>query len=89
VQIVANVVAVNPKTRSVTLKGPRGNTLDLTVADPEQFANVKRVIRWSPCTPKPSRFPWSRPPGSRYPRRLSPRVVAGNIAAVLIWYSVG
>jgi hypothetical protein len=42
VQIVANVVAVNPKTRSVKLKGPRGNTLDLTVADPEQFANVKK-----------------------------------------------
>jgi hypothetical protein len=42
VQIVANVVAVNPRNRSVTLKGPRGNTLGPIVEDPEQFANVKK-----------------------------------------------
>jgi Cu/Ag efflux protein CusF len=41
VKIVADVVAVNPKTRMVTLKGPKGNTLDLTVEDPAQFAKIK------------------------------------------------
>ncbi|MFM0337078.1 hypothetical protein [Paraburkholderia fungorum] len=42
VKIVANVVAVNHKTRMVTLKGPKGNTLDLKVDDPEQLANIKK-----------------------------------------------
>lgn len=42
VKIVADVVAVNPKTRMVTLKGPKGNTLDLKVEDPAQFANIKK-----------------------------------------------
>ena len=42
VKIVANVVAVNPKSRTVTLKGPKGNTLDLKVEDPAQFANIKK-----------------------------------------------
>jgi hypothetical protein len=42
VKIVADVVAVNPKTRTVTLKGPKGNTLDLKVEDPAQFANIKK-----------------------------------------------
>ena len=41
VKIVADVVAVNPKTRTVTLKGPKGNTVDLKVEDPAQFANIK------------------------------------------------
>lgn len=42
VKIVANVVAVSPKSRTVTLKGPKGNTLDLKVEDPAQFANIKK-----------------------------------------------
>ncbi|MGF6775381.1 hypothetical protein [Paraburkholderia sp. GAS334] len=42
VKIVADVVAVNPKTRTVTLKGPKGNTLDLKVEDPAQFANIRK-----------------------------------------------
>ncbi|HYS63686.1 MAG TPA: hypothetical protein VEN30_07710 [Paraburkholderia sp.] len=42
VKIVANVVAVNPKSRTVTLKGPKGNALDLIVADPAQFANIRK-----------------------------------------------
>ncbi|MEM5456242.1 hypothetical protein VSR69_15595 [Paraburkholderia phytofirmans] len=42
VKIVANVIAVNPKNRTVTLKGPKGNTLDLLVQDPDQFANIKK-----------------------------------------------
>jgi Cu/Ag efflux protein CusF len=42
VKIVANVVAVNQKSRTVTLKGPKGNTLDLKVEDPAQFANIKK-----------------------------------------------
>jgi Cu/Ag efflux protein CusF len=42
VKIVADVVAVHPKSRTVTLKGPKGNTLDLKVEDPAQFANIKK-----------------------------------------------
>jgi Cu/Ag efflux protein CusF len=40
--IVADVVEVHPKSRMVTLKGPKGNTVDLHVADPAQFANIKK-----------------------------------------------
>lgn len=40
--IVADVVAVHPQSRIVTLKGPKGNTVDLVVEDPEQFANIKK-----------------------------------------------
>lgn len=40
--IVADVVEVHPKTRMVTLKGPKGNMVDLHVADPAQFANIKK-----------------------------------------------
>ncbi|MGF6924487.1 Cu/Ag efflux protein CusF [Paraburkholderia sp. 40] len=42
VTIVADVVAVNPNSRTVTLKGPKGNTVDLKVEDPAQFANIKK-----------------------------------------------
>ncbi|WP_408228762.1 MULTISPECIES: hypothetical protein [Paraburkholderia] len=39
---MADVVAVNPKHKTVTLRGPKGNTLDLKVEDPAQFANIKK-----------------------------------------------
>jgi uncharacterized spore protein YtfJ len=42
VTILADVVAVNSKTRMVTLKGPKGNTLDLMVDDMEQLKNIKK-----------------------------------------------
>jgi hypothetical protein len=42
VQVMANVVAVNAKTKTVTLKGPKGNTLDLVLEDPKQVANIKK-----------------------------------------------
>jgi Cu/Ag efflux protein CusF len=42
VKIVADVVAVNPKKNTVTLRGPKGNTLDLIVQDPAQFAEIKK-----------------------------------------------
>ena len=42
VQVMANVVAVNAKTKTVTLKGPKGNTVDLVLEDPKQVANVKK-----------------------------------------------
>ncbi|WP_408368813.1 MULTISPECIES: hypothetical protein [unclassified Paraburkholderia] len=42
VKIVADVVAVNSRNRTVTLKGPKGNTLDLKEEDPAQFANIKK-----------------------------------------------
>ncbi len=40
VKVVADVTAVNHKTRMVTLKGPQGNTVDLKV-DPSQLKLVK------------------------------------------------
>jgi len=42
VQVMANVIAVNAKTKTVTLKGPKGNTLDLVLEDPKQVANIKK-----------------------------------------------
>jgi hypothetical protein len=38
--VVADVIAVDPATQTVTLKGPK-RTVDLKVADPEQFKLVK------------------------------------------------
>jgi Cu/Ag efflux protein CusF len=40
VTIVADVIALNPATRTVTLKGPN-RTVDLKVRDPAQFALIK------------------------------------------------
>jgi len=42
VQVMANVIAVNAKTKTVTLKGPKGNVLDLVLEDPKQVANIKK-----------------------------------------------
>jgi hypothetical protein len=42
VQVMANVIAVNKKTKTVTLKGPRGNVVDLVLDDPKQVANIKK-----------------------------------------------
>lgn len=41
VVIMANVTAVNRKTSTVTLRGPKGNSVDLHVADPGQLKRVK------------------------------------------------
>lgn len=41
VTVVADVTAVNAKTHLVTLKGPKGNLVDLKVNDPKQLALVK------------------------------------------------
>jgi Cu/Ag efflux protein CusF len=41
VKVLADVVGVNTKTKTVTLKGPKGNTVDLKVEDPAQLANIK------------------------------------------------
>ena len=38
---MADVVAVNTKTQTVTLKGPEGGTMDLRVEDPAQLASVQ------------------------------------------------
>lgn len=42
VTVMADVVAVNPKAKTVTLKGPQGNTVDVVVEDPEQMKNVRK-----------------------------------------------
>ena len=42
VTVLADVVAVNAKTKMVTLKGPKGNTLDLKVDDPAQLKDIKK-----------------------------------------------
>lgn len=40
VRVIANVVAVNPKAQTVTLRGPK-RTLELAVKDPAMLKNVK------------------------------------------------
>ncbi|SDD45739.1 hypothetical protein SAMN05216345_109109 [Cupriavidus sp. YR651] len=42
VTVTADVVAVNAKTGLVTLKGPRGKTVDVHVEDPQQLKAVRR-----------------------------------------------
>lgn len=42
VTILADVVAVNNKDKTVTLRGPGGNLVDLKVPDPEQLKRVKK-----------------------------------------------
>lgn len=41
VKVTANVVAVDRKTKTVTLQGPEGGTRDLKVKDPKELANVQ------------------------------------------------
>jgi hypothetical protein len=42
VTITAEVVAVNPAEKSMTLKGPQGNLVDMVVEDPKQLKSVKK-----------------------------------------------
>ncbi|NML45763.1 copper-binding protein [Ramlibacter sp. G-1-2-2] len=42
VTVLADVVSVDAKKKTVTLKGPAGNMVDLTVDDPEQLKNIKK-----------------------------------------------
>jgi hypothetical protein len=41
VTVVTDVIAVNQKAQLVTLRGPKGNTVDLKVRDPKQLKLVK------------------------------------------------
>lgn len=45
VTVVAQVVAVNKDAQIVTVKGPRGQVMDLHVSDPAQMQDVKRGDR--------------------------------------------
>ena len=45
VTATADVVAVNATARTVTLKGPKGRTVDLMVDDPERLKNIKKGDR--------------------------------------------
>jgi hypothetical protein len=42
VTAIADVIAVDPKQSTITLKGPRGNEVTLAVRNPEQFKVVKK-----------------------------------------------
>jgi hypothetical protein len=42
VSAIADVVAVDPKKSTITLKGPRGNEVTLNVQNPDQFKAVKK-----------------------------------------------
>ena len=42
VTVIAEVTAVDPKSSTITLKGPRGNALTLDVQNPEQFKVIKK-----------------------------------------------
>ena len=40
--MLADVVAVDPVTSTISLKGPAGNVIDLKVNNPDQFKVVKK-----------------------------------------------
>ena len=42
VTVLADVVAVDPKNSVISLKGPRGNVIDLDVRNPDHFKVVKK-----------------------------------------------
>jgi len=42
VTIIANVIGVDPKKKTITLKGPKGNIVELDVQNPDQFKVVKK-----------------------------------------------
>ena len=42
VTAIADVIAVDPKKSTITLKGPRGNVVTLNVQNPDQFKVVKK-----------------------------------------------
>ena len=42
VKLVAEVVAVDPKNNVISLKGPKGNVVDLKVRNPDHFKVVKK-----------------------------------------------
>lgn len=42
VTAIADVTAVDPKKSTITLKGPRGNSIELPVMNPDQFKVVKK-----------------------------------------------
>lgn len=42
VTILADVVAIDTQKKTVTLRGPQGNTVDLDVPDPGQLKNIKK-----------------------------------------------
>jgi hypothetical protein len=42
VTVVADVVSVDAKAKSVRLKGPKGNSVDVIVEDPEQMKNIHK-----------------------------------------------
>ena len=42
ITVLADVVAVDPKKNIISLKGPRGNIVDLQVQNPDQFKVVKK-----------------------------------------------
>jgi len=42
VTILANVLAVDPKKMTITVRGPKGNIVDLKVQNPEHFKAVKK-----------------------------------------------
>jgi hypothetical protein len=39
---MADVIDVNPKNKTITLKGPKGNVVELDVQNPDQFKVVKK-----------------------------------------------
>lgn len=42
ITVLADVIDVNPKKKTITLKGPKGNIVELDVKNPDQFKVVKK-----------------------------------------------
>ena len=57
--VIADVVAVNHKAKTVTLKGPKGNTVELKVEDPERSSAFTGAIKLKPSTRKLWRYRWT------------------------------
>ena len=50
ITVLADVIAVDPKKSTITLKGPGGNVVDLKVRNPDHFKVVKKATRFKQST---------------------------------------
>ena len=74
ITILADVVAVDPKKSTISLKGPRGNVIDVDVRNPDQFKVVKKgdqvEVRYAEAValsvePAPAKKPAAKKPAKK------------------------
>jgi hypothetical protein len=78
VTILADVVAVDPKKSTISLKGPRGNVIDVDVRNPEQFKVVHKgdqvQVTYAEAValsvePAPAKKPAAKKPAAKKPAK--------------------